>query len=120
VFSPDEVELLLWLVAAAAERQVIWVLGNHEHPLQKAMDSDVLRTIKGGAPRLRIGRHYIHQTRDGKRWRSSTGMPGARLGPLAAVGPLGLQILVMLDAGAAAWGCPVPPWRCSRGDEDNR
>ena len=67
VFSPSEVELMLWLVAAAAARQVVWVLGNHEHPLKTATGLDGMGgTIMEETPLFR-GQPYIHQSQDGQR-----------------------------------------------------
>lgn len=58
---------MLGLVAAAAARQVVLVLGNHEHLPKTAMGLDVMHTTMEETPRLRSGQPSIHQSRDGQR-----------------------------------------------------
>ena len=109
VFSPDEVELLLWLVAGSAARQVIWVLGNHEHPLQRAMGSEVMQIVKGCAPRLRIGHRYIHQTREGKQLAVVHGdCLGDDSGHWQRLDHWGYQLLVILERWSRRLGLPSP------------
>lgn len=89
VFSPSEVEAMLWPVAAAATRQVVWVLGNHEHPPKTAMGLDVMHTTMEERPWFRSGQPSYspepgRAAAGGRPW----GLPGSRLRPLATVGSL--------------------------------
>ena len=109
VFSPDDVEVLLWLVAAAAERQVIWVLGNHERPLREAMGSNVMRTIKNDMPRLPIAHRYIHQSKDGQRLAVIHGdCLGHGSGRWQHLDDWGYQTLVELERWSRRLGLPSP------------
>ena len=116
VFSPTEVELVLWLVAAAAERQVVWVLGNHEHPLQKAMGSTVAQTIVGAAPRLQAGHPYIHRSQDGRRLAVIHGdCLGHGSGRWQRLDYWGYQALVELERWSRRLGLPSPTLAVQQG-----
>lgn len=116
VFSPGDVELMLWLVAAAAERQVIWVLGNHEHPLRKAMGSTAMGTIKEDIPQLRIGHRYVHRTKDGQRLAVIHGdCLGHGSGRWQRLDYWGYQALVELERWSRRLGLPSPTLAVQQG-----
>ena len=116
VFSSSEVELLLWLVAAAAERQVIWVLGNHEHPLRHAMGSDGIGTMVKETPRFRIGQRYIHRTHHGQRLAVIHGdCLGHGSGRWQHLDYWGYQTLVELERWSRRLGLPSPTLAVQQG-----
>lgn len=89
MFSPSEVELMLGLVAAAAARQVVWVLGNHETSPQDGPGPGCGAYHHGGdTPTPQWPALYSPEpgraAAGGRPW----GLPGSRLRPLATVGPL--------------------------------
>lgn len=116
VFSPSEVELALWLVASAAERQVIWVLGNHEHPLREAMGSTVMQTIKNNMPWLPVAHSYVHQAKDGRRLAVIHGdCLGHGSGRWQRLDYWGYQALVELERWSRRLGLPSPTLAVQQG-----
>ena len=116
VLSPAEVELLLWLVAAASERQVTWVLGNHERPLQTAMGLEAMGAIREGTPQFQIGHRYIHQARDGRRLAVIHGdCLGHGSGRWQRLDYWGYQALVELERWSRRLGLPSPTVAVQRG-----
>lgn len=116
VFSTSEVELVLWLVAAAAERQVIWVLGNHERPLREAMGSTVMEVIKDHIPGLPITHRYVHQSKDGQRLAVIHGdCLGHGSGRWQRLDHLGYQVLVELERWSRRLGLPSPTLAVQQG-----
>ena len=121
VFSPSEVELMLWLVTTAAARQMIWVLGNHEYPLMKAVGSDVIRTLIEEGPQLQIGQPYVHKTQDGQRLAVIHGdCLGHGSGRWQRLDHWGYQALVKLEIWSRRLGLSSPTLAVQQGQRGQR